>query len=160
MTTQPQHVREAIETALNNLRAFDLESAYDDMLNECCSFDSVGGPFEDMTPSRVLAEVDPIAYRCGMDDYADSLIGDQCYESDTGDLYDLAEFRGELEAVLEDYDIVLADAMSEVSRLEDSIPGEGDEEFDAWEEACTLAGEAVEAAQARYNELESFIDSL
>lgn len=50
-------------------KAVDLERAFDEMLDECYSFESVGGPFAHMSPSSVLKEVDPIAYRCGVNDY-------------------------------------------------------------------------------------------
>ena len=45
----------------------DYEEQYDDMLNEC--YDEVFG----ILPSRILSECDPIAYRCGMNDYLDGL---------------------------------------------------------------------------------------
>jgi len=51
----------------------DMETVFSDMIDECYSFDSVGGPFQCMTPSRVLQEMDPIAFRCGVNDYADSM---------------------------------------------------------------------------------------
>lgn len=51
----------------------DMEAIFSDMLDECYSFDSVGGPFQLMSPSRVLREMDPIAFRCGVSDYADSI---------------------------------------------------------------------------------------
>lgn len=49
----------------------DTDSRYDDMLDECFSFESVGGIFSCMSPSRVLKEVDPVAYRCGKNDWLD-----------------------------------------------------------------------------------------
>lgn len=39
------------------------ESDYDDMLDE------VHGEFMGYSASRILAEIDPIAYRCGFDDF-------------------------------------------------------------------------------------------
>lgn len=49
----------------------DREEAFNDMLDEIYSFEKVGGPFANMSPSRVLLEVDPVAHRCGVNDYAD-----------------------------------------------------------------------------------------
>lgn len=51
----------------------DMEAMFSDMLDECYSFNAVGGPFAYMSPSKVLAELDPIAFRCGLNDYADSV---------------------------------------------------------------------------------------
>ena len=49
----------------------DREAAFNEMLDECYSFADVGGPFASMAPSRVLLECDPVAHRCGVNDYAD-----------------------------------------------------------------------------------------
>lgn len=49
----------------------DTEKRYDEMLDECYSFEKVGGIFACMSPSRVLSECDPTAYRCGMNDWLD-----------------------------------------------------------------------------------------
>lgn len=50
----------------------DREEAFSRMLDECYSFKSVGGPFAHMQPSDVLKECDPTAFRCGVNDWADS----------------------------------------------------------------------------------------
>lgn len=52
-----------------NCSEVDTDARYNDMLDEAYSFDAVGGPFSCMSPSRVLQEVDPTAYRCGKNDY-------------------------------------------------------------------------------------------
>lgn len=67
--------------------ACDVESLFDDCLNEIYSFDKVGGPFEHMEPSRVLKEIDPVAYRCGVNDHSDSLSGDGNYVEINDSLY-------------------------------------------------------------------------
>jgi hypothetical protein len=51
----------------------DMEAMYSDMLDECYSFESVGGPFVYMSPSKVLESMDSTAFRCGLNDYADSM---------------------------------------------------------------------------------------
>ena len=63
-----------IERIQKDLCPVDLEKKYDEMLDECFSFTHVGGIFSNMSPSRVLKEVDPIAYQCDLDDWADSEI--------------------------------------------------------------------------------------
>jgi len=45
----------------------DYEEQYDDMLNEC--YDELFN----ILPSTILEKCDPIAYRCGLNDYVDSL---------------------------------------------------------------------------------------
>ena len=51
----------------------DMEAMFSDMLDDCYSFEAVGGPFAHMSPSKVLQELDPVAFRCGLNDYADSV---------------------------------------------------------------------------------------
>lgn len=53
-------------------KGIDTEQAYDEMLDDCYSFSSVGGPFSGLRPSRVLQECDATAYRCGFSDWLDS----------------------------------------------------------------------------------------
>lgn len=53
---------------------YDLEQMYDEMLDDCYGVVEVAGITYDT--SRVLKECDPIAYRLGMNDYADSLMED------------------------------------------------------------------------------------
>jgi hypothetical protein len=64
----------------------DREAAFNDMLDECYSFADVGGPFAHMLPSRVLLECDPVAHRCGVNDYADGMewveVGSETYQQD------------------------------------------------------------------------------
>ena len=90
------------ERVKEDLTPIDTEERYRDMLDECYSFDSVGGIFSSMQPSRVLEEVDPVAYRCGMNDYEDCLredyeeIDEQFYEKQ-----EVREIREEIEAEME-----------------------------------------------------------
>ena len=58
-----------IEHITSQCSAIDTDQAYDDMLDEIYSLESVGGPFAYMSASKVLCEVDPTAYRCGFSDY-------------------------------------------------------------------------------------------
>ena len=59
----------------SELESFDrlehvTEEMYDDMLDDC------HGNFMGYSASEILKAIDPIAYRCGMSDYADSLEDD------------------------------------------------------------------------------------
>jgi len=49
----------------------DLVNAYDDMLDEAYGTVEIAGMTYDT--SRVLSECDPIAYRCGFNDYLDMI---------------------------------------------------------------------------------------
>lgn len=80
---------------------FDTEEMYDRMIDEAYDFAQVGGPFERMQPSAVLKEMDATAYRCGHNDYVDSLSRDREYEEIDGELYNAREveaIRDEIEA--------------------------------------------------------------
>jgi hypothetical protein len=70
------------EMVKSELKEVDTGEMFGNMLDECYSFDVVGGPFAMMSPSRVLAEVDPTAYRCGESDYVDSELGETLEEVD------------------------------------------------------------------------------
>lgn len=50
-----------------------MEDLYDSMLDECYSFEKVGGSFTYLKPSNVLKEMRPTDYRCGLADYSDSV---------------------------------------------------------------------------------------
>tara|TARA_R110002167_G_scaffold208289_1_gene412335 strand:+ start:442 stop:684 length:243 start_codon:yes stop_codon:yes gene_type:complete len=47
---------------------------YDQMIDDCSEEVKIGNIT--FSPSRVLKELDPIAYRCGLGDYLDSLAQD------------------------------------------------------------------------------------
>lgn len=86
---QTENIAALIRHVTEECERVDLEARYDEMLDECYSFKDVGGIFSNMSPSRVLKEVDPTAYRCGMNDWEDSEglveIGGDYYEQDKVD---------------------------------------------------------------------------
>lgn len=91
------------ERVKDELSPVDVESRFNDMLDECYSFESVGDPFAHMQPSRVLRECDETAHRCGVNDYADGLSKDGEIEYICEDWYDakeVQEIRDEVEAEL------------------------------------------------------------
>lgn len=55
------------ETIVND---YELESAYDEMLNDVYGVVNVAG--YEYEAARVLKEIDPTAYRCGFIDWSDS----------------------------------------------------------------------------------------
>lgn len=103
---------------VSECREVDREERFDQMLDECYSFEKVGGPFSHMSPSRVLKEVDPIAYRCGVNDYEDS---DNLIEIN-GDYYE----KDDVEAAREEF---IEELESEVLSAQEDIEEELKEEF-------------------------------
>ncbi len=95
-----------------------LHAQYDDMLDECYSFEKVGGVFELMSPSVVLREVDPTAYRCGFSDWMDG-VSDQ-YVEINGSYHK----RHELEEAL---DTLLEEAESALQELEEDEDADVDD---------------------------------
>ena len=99
-----QEIEKEIEQrVIGELTPVDMEELYNSMLDECYSFESVGGIFACMEPHRVLEEIDPIAYRCGKNDYENSLREE--YEEVNESFYDKREvqdLRDEVEAEAEE----------------------------------------------------------
>lgn len=98
-----------------DLEPTNLEEAFDEMLDECYSFESIGGPFACMTPSRVLREMDPIAHRCGVSEMSD----DDRYEEFEGEFYDkekLGELRDECQDEFDDEEAAREEDAEEARR--------------------------------------------
>ena len=80
----------------------EFESLYNEMLDEIGDVE-IGGYY--YSHSLALERVDPIAYRCGMNDYYDSVISDIMYELETSDGDDyIYTVIGDIE-VVEDGDL-------------------------------------------------------
>lgn len=62
------------------LETWELEERYDEMLNECYGTVEIAGM--EYETSRALYELDPIAYRCGFNDWIDSELGETIEEID------------------------------------------------------------------------------
>ena len=78
----------------------DFEEQYDDMLDSCYP------ELFNMLPSRILSECDPIAYRCGLSDYVDSL-----------EVSEMDEYK-ELETELEELESELSELEEEMEELD------------------------------------------
>lgn len=140
--TAKQKAAQLIETAVrDNLTKIDREERFDAMLDECYSFEKVGGPFAHMSPSSVLKECDPTAYRCGVNDWD----GDDWTEVD-GETYDRRE-------VQEQIDELVSELESEIETLEEEI----EEETDGSE---TVVSEEVNAKTRQCEELRATIAAL
>lgn len=136
------HDKEAIAAMLAHIESecskVDTDELYDSMLDDCYSFEKVGGIFACMSPSRVLRECDPVAYRCGKNDWLDGErdnlveIGNDYYRNDdVNDARDefidgLRDELKELESEAADLDAIddeheLAELNDEITRKESAI---------------------------------------
>jgi hypothetical protein len=100
-----KHIEAELEKRVKEeLKPIDLEELYRDMIDECEPVVKVGGL--SFTPSRIIEELDPIAFSCGVNDYADSLIGETISEEMIdGEYYKLDEvndIRDEIESELDE----------------------------------------------------------
>lgn len=133
MKTKAETLKALAAHIADNCTPVDREAAFDAMLDDCYTFETVGGPFAGLSPSRVLRECDPVAYRCGVNDYADgeewTEINGETYETEAAEIA-RTEFIGGLE--------------TEAEKLEEEIEGEN-ERADELEKS----GETADAAQLR-----------
>jgi hypothetical protein len=137
MTTE--HVQRMIQHITENCTPIDREQRFRDMLNECYSFDAVGGPFASMDPAQVLEEMDPIAFRCGVNDYCD---GDT-YEIE-GETYDVREVDEAKEEFIDDLE-------NEISDLEEEINEVNEDDDDEPEQLAAM----IAKLEALENELDA-----
>jgi hypothetical protein len=116
------------ELVKEELTPIDREQRFRDVLDECYSFKDVGGPFAHMSPSAVLEEMDPIAFRCGVNDYLDDENVDE-YEGD-GESYEHDELQALRDQAEEEIDAEIADeeAEAEEAEAEKDEPGDVDHE--------------------------------
>ena len=103
-------IKELHDKVHDDLVEVDVDTLYDEMLDECYDMSSVGGPFSHMRASKVLQECDPVAYRCGFNDWLD---GEDLIEVGSGNFYlrDLEKVKDDLVSNLED----------EISNLEEQV---------------------------------------
>ena len=108
----------------SNCKKVDMDQRFRDMLDECYSFDEVGGPFACMSPSRVLEEMDPTAFRCGVNDYADG-------ESD--EIVELSSGHYRIEDCKEVQDEIAAELDTEIEDLRENETDEDSKQADELE---------------------------
>jgi DNA repair ATPase RecN len=97
---QLAEVKELIKTKEKEIDSFEIDrdkhvEQYRDMIDEISGVVKIGNL--EYTASRVLEEIDPTAYRCGLNDYVDGL-----EKEDDEDYKKLTEELEELESQLED----------------------------------------------------------
>jgi predicted ribosome quality control (RQC) complex YloA/Tae2 family protein len=123
----------------NNLTPLDTEDMYRSMLEECYGDIEVAGLT--FSAARIVEELDPTAFRCGMVDYIDSLSLIEIH----GDYY-------EQDAVETERDSLVDDLESELSDLEDELI---ENEKDIKNEVIS-----EEAGNTESEELQARIDAL
>lgn len=75
---------------MSQLHDYQLEEMFDNMLDEC--FEAVNICGWKYLPSRILREVDPVAYRCNFSDWLDSQLTDGLlFEHSDGSIHDKEE---------------------------------------------------------------------
>lgn len=140
-STKSELVREMLDAVIADCTAVDREQRFRDMLDECYSFDAIGGPFSHFLPSKVLEELDPIAFRCGVNDYMDS---EGTVEID-GDDYDSRDVDTAAEEYLDGLRNELSDLESDLATEED---GDNDTDtVDDLNEQIRTLNEKIEACE-------------
>lgn len=114
----------------DNLTPLDTEEMYRSMLEECYGDIEVAGLT--FSATRIIEELDPTAFRCGMVDYIDSL----SLVEINGDYY-------EQDAVETERDSLVDDLESELSDLEDERENPEIENIQAQIDALTAEIEEI-----------------
>jgi hypothetical protein len=92
--------QKTIDRIKSELDPIDIEQRHREMLDECYPEVKIG--YLTFSPSQIVEECDPTAFRCGAVDYADSLVTDrQISDEIDGEHYDYDEV-GEIIAEVED----------------------------------------------------------
>jgi hypothetical protein len=107
-------IEELEKRIIAEVEKIDREGRYRDLIDECYSFKDVGGPFAHMTPSRVLEEVDPTAFRCGVNDYGDG----EGWTEVRGDDYPGDECDTIKETLIEEIEAQIDDLQTEIEEEE------------------------------------------
>ncbi|AUR84776.1 coil containing protein [Vibrio phage 1.063.O._10N.261.45.C7] len=98
-----ESIRDAIEIDVD-----EFEEEYKNSLDEC------NGEFMGYSASRILEELDPTAFRCGLNDYCDS--------KDVEDTQEWVEANEKVESVeseIEDLESSIEDLEEEIAELEE-----------------------------------------
>ena len=91
----------------------DLADQFDECLDEAGSIKVAGCTFY---PSQILKKCDPIGYRCGLNDYADS----EFDKDGTEEYQALQEEIDQLESDIEDLESEIEDLENQVKELEEN----------------------------------------
>lgn len=137
MKTTHAIIQALTDKITSELRPVDREAAFDESLDSEGEVNVAGLTF---LPSQIWKEMDPTAYRCGVNDYAD---GEAWVEID-GETYD----QREVESIVSDFREELE---SELSDLEAELEAYGEDEPDEMK---------VAEAQQRIADKQAEIDAI
>jgi hypothetical protein len=149
--TAMKTVADLIAHVVSECTPVDREERFNQMLDECYSFDSVGGPFSSMSPSEVLKECDPVAYRCGVNDWAD---GEDWIEIE-GESYESYDVEKAREEFLDEMRSELADLEADLEALNEDDEIEIGAKVGTAEEIADREAQ-IAALEARIAELERY----
>lgn len=88
----------------------DFTEQFNELLDESGTVEAGGYSFY---PSRILKELDPIAYNCSLNDYADSVFD----ASETDEYKELQEEIDQLESDIEDLESEIEDLENQIADL-------------------------------------------
>ena len=143
-------MKDLIDHIKENCTPIDREARFDQMLDECYDFNSVGGPFSHMVPSQVLKAMDPTAYRCGVNDHMD---GEDTYEID-GETYDMAMVEEARDEFVSDLELDLSCAETAISDIE--VEDAGDLSLAEQEEEIFKLQDQINTLEERINQAKSY----
>lgn len=98
-----------------NLDIVDMDSRYDDMLDECHGEVKLG--YLTFSPSRVLAELEPATYRCGFSDFVAAEESNKRIQEVNGNYYDYDEVEEIRDSITSDLESELENRESELANL-------------------------------------------
>lgn len=145
-TTSERTINSLLEHVTSECKTIDREERFDAMLDECYSFEKVGGPFENMCPSQVLKECDPTAYRCGVNDWADG----EGWVEINGDNYDGDDVSEARDEFVDNLNSELSDLENEKADIEETEDYQNREEDLATKRSEIAALEAFIVQCERY----------
>ena len=137
-------IEELMDRVEEDCDGVDTDELYDEMLNECYSFEDIGGPFSCMLPAFVLKTMDPTAYRCDRNDWVDG--------------EDITEVRGEVyntRDIEEVRDGLLSELEDELSELDDQS-SELDEDSDDYEQELAELVDRRETLKANIDRVRKY----
>ena len=91
----------------------DFSDQFDECLDEAGSIAVAGCTFY---PSQILKECDPVTYRCGLNDYADSMFN----KEETEEYQALQEEIDQLESDIEDLESEIEDLENQIEEIEEN----------------------------------------
>lgn len=147
-TTAMKTTADLIAFVVSECTAIDREERYDRMLEDCYP-ETVEVCGMEMNALHVFKEMDPIAYRCGLNDFAD---GEGWIEIG-GDSYDSDEVETAREQFIDGLRDELADLESEKEDFEEQV--EEDSKLTFTDEIASLDTQ-IAAMESRVEELERY----